>query len=232
MSIPLDKTPQTLADQLTSEFSVKDKEKECRVKTKEFILSLWDRPDGIFWDRSADDKVILKELALVAQLVACLRGTINVWKDNQGEEPYNHTIPQIEKPDRINQSFYNLARGHAVACGRTAISDEDLSIVIKVALSSASLDRIEAFNLLIKSDGVLTTEQVIYGLKCSRPTALNLMEKMMLLNLVNEVPATNLAVGRSEKVVRITERFLWFVGSRFKELNTLIGTDLVNQIFN
>jgi len=224
-----DKSPQVLADQLTSQFSVKDKEKECRAKTKEFVLTLWDRTDGIFWDRAADNKAILEELALLAHLVACLRGTINVWKDGQGDESYNHSIPQIEKPDRINQSFYNLARGHAVACGRTAINDEDLSIVIKVALGSASLDRIKAFNLLIKSDGVLTTEQVIHGLKCSRPTAISLMEKMEHLNLVNEVPATNHAVGRSEKVVRVTERFLWFVGTRFKELNALIGSNLLNQ---
>jgi len=227
-----DKTASVLAEQLTSDFSVKEKEKYCREKTTEFVRSLWDRSDGIFWDRTNDNKDVLKEIGLVAQLVACLRGTINVWKDGSGDDSYNHTIPQIEKPDRINQCFYNLARGHAVACGRTSINDDDLSIVIKVALSSASLDRIKAFNLLIKNDGVLTTEQVIHGINCSRPTALKLMEMMCHLNIVMEIPPTNFAVGRSEKLIRLTERFLWLVGSRFRKLNAYIESDLVNQIIN
>ena len=227
-----DKSASVLAEQLTSDLSVKDKEKFCRGKTTEFVRSLWDRSDGIFWDRTNDNKAVLEEIALVAQLVACLRGTINVWKDGTGDDNYNHTIPQIEKPDRINQCFYNLARGHAVACGRTSINDDDLSIVIKVALSSASLDRIKALNLLIKFDGVLTTEDVIHGIKCSRPTALKLMEMLGLLNIVKEIPQIDHSIGRTEKYIGFKEPFSWFISDRFKKLNAYIRSDLLNQLIN
>jgi len=227
-----DKSCVELADQLVNGISVKEKEKHCRVKTAEFVRCIWDRTDGIFWDRSKDDRAILEEISLIAQLVACLRGTINVWKDGQGDEAYNHTIPQIEKPDRVNQCFYNLARGHAVACGRTSINDDDLSIVLKVALSSASLDRIKALNLLIKKDGVLTTEDVIHGIKCSRPTALKLMEMLCLLNIVQDIPQTDHLVGRTEKLIGFKEPFSWLIGERFRKLNAYMTSDSLNQLIN
>lgn len=223
-----DKSVKNLAQQLSGETSVKSKEKLCRTKTTDFINSLWARSDGVYWTPSKDNPELLEEIALIAQLVACLRGTINVWKEPLGDDSYNHTIPQIEKPDRINQSLYNLARGHAVACGRTAINDEDITIVLKVALSSASLDRIKLINKLIEFDGVLTTEQVIHGIQCSRPTALKLMEMLQHLEIVEEISNNNLAVGRSEKVIKIKDKFSWFIGNRFKQLNTYIASDLVN----
>jgi len=47
-----------------------------------------------------------------AKLLASLRGVINVWKDSFGDlGSYDHTMPTIEKPDRINQLFYNCVAG-------------------------------------------------------------------------------------------------------------------------
>jgi len=224
----LNKSVSTLADQLSAKFSPKKKEEICREATKQIVDSIWKRSDAIYWNKEADDKSLLEDISRIAQLVACLRGTINVWKESLGDESYNHTIPQIEKPDRINQAFYNLARGHAVACGRSTINDEDLKIVLKVALSSASLERTRLLNKLIKNDGVLLTEDVVHGLNCSRPTALKQMEMFQHLEIVKDVISDNLDVGRSEKVIKLTDNFSWLIGNRFKMLNTLTASDLLN----
>jgi len=222
-----DKSVKTLAKQNSDSFSAKKKEKFCREVTGELINTIWDRSDCIYWRKEKDAPRLLEEIAIIAQLVACLRGTINVWKENLGEETLSHTDPQIEKPDRINCLLYNLARGHAVACGRESINDEDIAIVLKVALCSAERSRTRLFNKLIKSGGVLTTEDVMHSLKYSRPWALIQMETLKYLGIVQEVQSDNLEVGRSEKVIKITKQFSWFISNRFKELN--IVADLVNK---
>ena len=227
-----DKTVQVLADQLSSEFSPKQKEDICKVTTTKLLSELWNRNDGIFWNKQADDRNLLEEIVQIAQMVASLRGTINVWKESLGDETFNHTEPMIEKPDRINQCLYNLARGHAVACGRTSLDDSDVAIVLKVALSSAALERTKLLNKLSTSDGVLTTELIIHDMEWSRPTALKYMEILRILKIVDEIPNTNLAIGRSEKVIRLTEKFSWLISKRFKYLLTFTETDLLNQSIN
>jgi len=221
------KSVSTLADQLSAKLSPKKKENICREATKKMVDSIWSRNDAVYWNKEADDKSLLEDIARIAQLVACMRGTVNVWKENLGDESYNHTIPQLEKPDRINQAFYNLARGHAVTCGRGSINDEDISIVLKVALSSASLERTKLLKKLIGNDGELITEDVIHGLNCSRPTALKQMEMFQHLEIAEEVSPDNLDVGRSEKVIKLTDSFSWLIGDRFKKLNTFTVSDLV-----
>lgn len=224
----VDKSFTMLAEQLSSKLSPRKKEEFCRATTKKLIDDIWSRADAVYWDKEGDDKNLLEEIARIAQLVASLRGTINVWKESLGDETYNHTIPQIEKADRINQALYNLARGHAVACGRTSLQDEDIAIILKVALNSASIERTRLLNKLFQSDGVLTTEDVIHGVNCSRTTALKYMEMLQHLKIVEEVNSAGLSVGRSEKIIKITNQFSWFIGKRFKELNSLLGSDLVN----
>jgi len=228
----MDKSIDVLAKQLSSKLTPKVKEKYCSDATKALIDTIWARNDAFYWDKDGDDPQLLEEIARIAQLVACLRGTINVWKENLGDESFNHTTAQIEKPDRINQLFYNLARGHAVACGREKLIDEDIAIVLKVALSSASMERSKFMNELIKKEGVLTTEDVIDSMDWSRPTALKLMEIFRHLKIVQEVEAVNLSVGRSEKVIKLTNKFSWFIGNRFKELVRYTVSDSVYKSIN
>lgn len=223
-----DKSISALASQLSAELSPKKKEEHCRIATAELLRHIFNREDAVFWNKKGDNQELLEEIARIAQMVACLRGVINVWKQSLGDEAFNHAEPQIEKPDRINQALYNLARGHAVACQRAYLNDHDVAIALRVALSSASLERTKLLNKLIKNDGVLTTEDVIHGMDWSRPTALKYMEIFRFLKIVDEVPLDHFDVGRSEKVIRLTKNFSWFIGERFKALYALTGSDMVN----
>ena len=67
------------------------------------------------------------------------------------------TTPIIEEPDRAITQLRNLARGHALSKGRNYITVDDIPLLIKVVLSTASIERVTIFDLLIKANGTLTT---------------------------------------------------------------------------
>jgi hypothetical protein len=221
MSSP-DKDCATLAEQLRSKYSPKRKEKICREATNQLFERIFKGVKAIKWSRKEDNESLLREIAIIAKLVASLRGTINVWQDGGDGEEYNFTASQIEKPDRINQALYNLARGHAVACERSHITDEDIAIVLRVALSSGPIDRTKLFNLLISHEGVLTSQTIMDELGFSRKTALRLMAMFCLLKITEEDESLAIKTVRSEKVVKITKEFSWFVGERLNNLTSLL----------
>jgi 5S rRNA maturation endonuclease (ribonuclease M5) len=164
--------------------TVRVKEKECRASTANFIASLWaEHPEGIEWNKSKDQSELLPLIARIAKLLARLRGTVQVW-EKRGTEEYEHEPPIIEKPDRISQNLYNLARGHAVVRGDCSINWEDISVVLRVALDSASPSRVKLFKLLLEHGGKLKSSTIMEALRCSRQVALKNMKMLEALNLV------------------------------------------------
>ncbi|MGI8833933.1 MAG: hypothetical protein ACR2IS_15020, partial [Nitrososphaeraceae archaeon] len=135
----------------------------------------------IEWDKSIDDKNAIRIIARLAILLARLRGNIYVYKSSDRDdllipidntntntntatvnysEGFIHSIPIIENPSRANQQLYNLARGHALSHGRNYITGDDISLVIKVVLSTGSIERVLILDLLIAHQGSLTTSQI------------------------------------------------------------------------
>ncbi|QQS61697.1 MAG: hypothetical protein IPN70_02080 [Candidatus Moraniibacteriota bacterium] len=210
-----EKSETALANQLKK--PCREKEILCREVTENFAKTLWSKyPDGVLWDMEKDEQSLLEIIARLAKILARLRSSINVWKDSNESKKYDHTQPITEMPDRLNQLLYNLARGHAIVCGRENITKEDLSIVMRVALDSAPPNRARVFKNLIKSSGVLATNQVMDILKCSRPTALKEMEQLVILGIVE--PSEDLAeasslhfTGRPESEIALKEEFKWFL---------------------
>lgn len=223
-----DKDHIQLANQLRAKLSPKRKERKCREATCSLIDEVFEGIRAVSWDKEQDQQNHLEEIAIMAKLVAGLRGTINVWQE-EGRDGFNYTAPQIEKPDRINQLFYNLARGHAVLCSRTKLEDEDIAVVLRVALSSAPMERVKFFKLLISNNGVLEVEDVVNELGFSYKTALRLVKVFEHLGIVQDSLITKgyhvdedtpRKAGRS---VELLPCFSWFVGKRFKELKTLFS---------
>jgi hypothetical protein len=79
--------------------------------------------------------------------LAHLRGVVPTWetKESPGLE-YVYTFANIEEPDRAMIQLRNLARGHALSQGRNFITMEDIPLLINVALSTASMERVRIFN--------------------------------------------------------------------------------------
>jgi hypothetical protein len=180
-------------------------------------------PNRIEWNKNNDQKETLEIIARSATLLASLRGSINVWTEHSvdGVE-YSYQEPIIEMPDRINQIFYNIARGHAVACDRLELNMDDIKLILNIAFDSAPLSRTKIFRLLIGNDGFLTTQKVIEGLNCSDTTANKEMEILKILGIGNITSETRSEVGRPQKTLSLKTGFSWF---KSDECLSLIGIE-------
>ncbi|MDO8557277.1 MAG: hypothetical protein Q7R98_02325 [Candidatus Jorgensenbacteria bacterium] len=214
-----DKSEIELADQLTT-LAYKEKEKICRVATKGFIQTLWNKhKDGIDWDKIADKQEYKLIIGRSAKLLARLRGVINVWKDrSQDGEVYEHTVPVIEKPDRINQLFYNLCRGHALVCGRAQINQDDLKLIAELAIDSAPTIRAKLFRKLLDNGGEMKTDHVMAVLNCSRPTAHKEMEALKILGVCTITQESYGQVGEPEKTIYLADDLGWFLSDECKKI--------------
>ena len=219
-----EKSDEELVEQITT-LAYKEKEKICRKVTQDFLYTLWDKhPNGVEWDKDKDEKEFKRIVVQCARLLAKLRGVINVWKERwvDGEE-YGFNPPTIERPDRINQLFYNLCRGHALACGRKQINQEDLKLIIELAIDSAPTTRAKLFRKLLDNGGTMRTSEVETALHCSTPTALKEMETLKILGVCYITEDSHGAVGQPEKTLHLSPAFHWFLTD---ECNVIRGISI------
>jgi predicted transcriptional regulator len=168
----------------------------------------------IQWDNSNDDEMTERYIIRLAKLLAHLRGVAVTWKteDTQGSD-YGYTRPIIEDPSRAVTQLKNLARGHALLQGRNYLTRDDIPIVIKTVLSTASVERVFVFDKLLINDGKLTTTQITGALNISSPTARRTMTELSILELVNMTE-----IDEKEKKIKLKPEFEWFLSEEFKKL--------------
>jgi len=220
-----EKSEEELVDQVITS-SHKEKEKKCRSITQQFLQTLWHKhQDGIDWDKHSDDRSVVAISARCAHLLATLRGVVNVWKD-RGDDgiDYNYTVPIVEMANRINQLFYNLARGHALACGRNQINKDDLKLIIEIAFDSTITTRSRLFRNLIEYDGEMKTSEVESILRCSTPTAHKEMETLRVLGVCSITENSDGEVGQPEKVLHLCDKFNWFLSDECRAIRELSPT--------
>lgn len=215
-----DKSEDELADLLIQD-DFKRKEQECRRVTRNLILSIWSHhKGGITWDKKSDPVELRNIISRCAKFLAHFRGTLNVWsEDDDGKQ--HHTNCVIEKPTRLNQWLYNLARGHALISGRTRLEAQDLWPCIEVVLNSAPYNRIKLMDALIQYAGTVNTAVIEEAIKCSNPTALKEIETLRVLNIVDVQTVGDGKVGRPEKIVTIENEFAWFCSDECKALRAM-----------
>jgi hypothetical protein len=129
---------------------------------------------------------------------------------------FSHRLPIIENPSRAAQQLYNLARGHALSYGRNYITKDEVLLVIKVVLSTGSIERVLILDLLIANKGTLTTSQITKSMRISNDTAKRTMTEFKGLEL-----ATMERVGdssNSEHKITLNPKFNWFLTDEFAEL--------------
>lgn len=139
----------------------------------------------IQWDFPKDDETAERYIIRLAKLLAHLHGVALTWEtwDTQGSD-YGYSRPIIEDPSRATTQLKNLARGHTLLHGRNYLTKEDIRIVIKTVLSTASVERVSVFDKLLINDGKLTTTQITGALNISSPTAKRTMTELSVLELV------------------------------------------------
>ena len=216
------RSPDTDNDELIALNRGKDrklKENECRKITENFLRTLWSaNPQGVEWNKENDPDNCLRVIARCARLLASLRGAINVYRidTTSGDEKLSHSVPVIEKPLRINCLFANLARAHALICGRRQLSEDDLWPVLEITFDSAPPTRAKIFRHLIEREGRLSTSDVVDLLRCSPPTARKEMEALSVLGVVNKCDADE--AGRPDTIITLAETFSWFKGDECSSL--------------
>ena len=122
---------------------------------------------------------LLRELIRYAKLISC--GRVEVERHDRG----TLEVGPAEGPQRIILLLQTLARGLALADGRTAVAGDDLSLIRHIAFSSIPTKRRELLRALLAGGGTLDSSQVEAALDTSRPTA---------LNRIRELGATGIAV--------------------------------------
>jgi hypothetical protein len=169
------------------------------------------------WNNEKDDEDALRYIIRLARLLGHLRGVVPTWetKDTQGLD-YAYTVATIEEPDRAITQLKNLARGRALSQGRNYITLEDVPIIVKVVLSTASIERVKVFDLLLRHNGMLDTSDITNGMNTTKPTALRTMAELKALELVDLV---ELGEGDNTlKQIQLKHDFEWFLTEGFKDL--------------
>lgn len=172
----------------------------------------------IEFDHSKDDDNAIGCIVRLAELLSHLRGVTQTWetRETQGSD-YGYSTPIIEHPSRAQTSLRNLAAGHALRIGRTSITMEDIPIIVRTVLSTAPVERVMIFDLLLNSKGKLHTSDIIEFLGTSRPTALKTMTELKVLGLVDlEKESEN--DDNSPRTITLKKEFDWFLSNEFKNL--------------
>jgi len=183
----------------------------------------------IVWDSDKDDDEALYIIIKISKLLAHLRAVVPTW-DTSGSQgtDYAYATAMKEEPDRAMEQLRNIARGFAFSKGRNYITKEDLPLPIKVVLSTASIDRVNIFDLLIANKGSLKTKTIIESLNTSPHTAHRIMTELKAVGLVDFKEAKT---ATEEKEITLKEGFEWFLQDEFNKMReSFIPTDNTDEM--
>jgi hypothetical protein len=169
----------------------------------------------IAWNPDKDSEESIKYIIRLGRLLAHLRGSVPTWdtSHSQGSE-YAYGIATIEEPSRAITQLMNLAKGHALSQGRNFITNEDVTVVIKVVLSTASIERVAVFDLLLAHGGKLQTPTIIDSLNVTSPTANRTMTEFKAIGLVDTENVGSSHVNE----ITLKPEFNWFLTTEFRDL--------------
>lgn len=180
-------------------------------------------PRSVTWDKSKDDEEVVEHMALLAEFLTRARGDVRTWteKTEDGRLETNSSGAVTEGVDRFASIIYNLARCHALVCGRDGITADDLPLIIAVTLSSLPDDRRAAVELLIDpsakhktSDvGWLTLTELARARACSDKTAKTIMQKLRIL----EIGTVTDASGSNPATFTLHDDYAWLTTEDFRQ---------------
>ncbi len=182
----------------------KIKVSECRTIIHEFLNILW-KTEKITWNGAKDSKKYRVFIARFVDLIRRLRSPVEFYQGNY------IGIPIIEKPERLMDTLYSIAKGHAIINGRNKINKDDLKIVLKVGLSTMPYDRSKIFDLLVKYNGELNTKNIIKELDCAPSTANRVIQILGILKIGDVKSRQKDKPGKPMKFIKLKDKYKWLV---------------------
>ena len=121
----------------------------------------------------------------LARLVACGRTIIHRQPvfDEDGRR-YEPEVSQQERPFRVQQQLRNLARGLALAHQRPRVTEHELELARRVAISSLPADRGDVISLLPDHPDGLTVKACAAGIHKSEDRASQLLDELVRIGLM------------------------------------------------
>ncbi|MBV9179099.1 MAG: hypothetical protein JO297_18875, partial [Nitrososphaeraceae archaeon] len=172
-------------------------------------------------DRKNDKAKALECIRRLAILLAHLRQPAITWDSKEGQgSDYAYSVSLVENADRAYTLLKNVDRGHALLTGRNYLAVEDVPLLIKIVLSTAHIDRVKIFDLLLNHNGVLNTNIIMQSLNVSKPTALKTMLELKVIGLVDkseDVYDENVN-NKVRHIYLNKERYGWFLTDDFRKL--------------
>ena len=180
-----------------------------------------------------NDQSAIRLIIRLAKLLAVLRGVVPTWetKGHQGSD-YAYTFPTIENPSRAIEQLKNLARGHALSEGRNHITMDDIPLLIKVVLSTASKERVIIFDYLLQRNGLVETAGIEEHLMITEPTALRTMTQFMVLGIVKKIELGNDGTRSPLLQFKLHPKFDWFLSEEFKNLRNNFGKEYHKELID
>ncbi|MGH9953455.1 MAG: hypothetical protein ACRD5J_17695, partial [Nitrososphaeraceae archaeon] len=166
-----------------------------------------------------DNELAHRIIIRLTIMLAHLRATVSVWDTSGQGSDYSYTLANIEDPSRAMTQMRNLARGHALSQGRTSISMDDIPIIIHTVLSTATIERVRLFELLVKHKGILKTSIICDSLNIAPPTARHTMTELKATKLVDDI--TDKEVYNAEMKIQLKSKFVWFLTDEFRILKEI-----------
>jgi MoxR-like ATPase len=179
-----------------SETEYGDKVRAIQEVVQDFLTDRWKQiggPEAVDWPSKLDEQ-IGENLRYLSELVRHARAPAD---------------GKPESPHRLAGSLRNLARGHAILCGRREITVEDLEVCARVALSTMPAKRrpiVREAVQLQPGEELLRTD-VMDRLEVSRPTAGKRMDLVDTLGIGATVKAD--VQGGQTKVLVPEPDFIW-----------------------
>ena len=123
------------------------------------------------WNRKDDDKDLVQGIVRLGNLGIRLRAQGAKEKVDEANDIYEYSPAIVEGPARYLSLLYNLARGNAIAEGRSKLEPDDLTLLTNITLSSAPQERRNLLMAVLNSHEPISTDQAATAINCSLPTA-------------------------------------------------------------
>jgi DNA-binding transcriptional ArsR family regulator len=165
-----------------------------------------------------NDTDVMMHIVRLGILLSHLRCVAQTWKseDTQGTD-YAYSVSQPEEPSRAITILYNIARGHALLYGRNYLTRDDLQIITNVVKSTAQIERVTIFSLLVANNGQLDTNEILESLNISPPTARRTMTEFKAVGLVTIEDVEFEGVGRPPLLMILKPEFRWILPDELKK---------------
>ncbi len=109
---------------------------------------------------------------------------------------------------------------------------DDIPLLIKVVLSTASKERVIIFDYLLQRNGLVETAGIEEHLMITEPTALRTMTQFMVLGMVKKIELGNDGTRSPLLPFKLHPKFDWFLSEEFKNLRNNFGKEYHKELID